>query len=265
MVERGIGVAGALDRGVLSELAPHVERLGYRTFWVNDTPVGDGLEALARVAERTRQIGLAVGVIALDRRPPDEIARRIRELALPAERLTVGVGAGATRQGLALVREGVAGLRALLDPSVTIVVGALGPRMCQLAGEEADGVLLNWLTPDWAMRSAALVRDAAVEAGREAPKTMGYVRVVLGDEALPRLAEEAGRYQRIPSYAKHFERMGTDALGTTAFGADAAALQRSLAPFDAAVDETVVRGITSADSLDAYLALAEACSPPVEG
>ena len=35
-----------------------------------------------------------------------------------------------------------------------LVVAALGPKMCRLAGEVADGVLFNWLTPEYAKKSA---------------------------------------------------------------------------------------------------------------
>jgi alkanesulfonate monooxygenase SsuD/methylene tetrahydromethanopterin reductase-like flavin-dependent oxidoreductase (luciferase family) len=263
-VSRGFGVAGALDRRILSDLAPHVEQLGYRTFWVNDTPVGDGLEGLAHVAGRTQRIRLGVGVIPLDRRSVEEIAGRIKDLELPNDRLTVGVGAGASRQGLTLVREGVESLRGLLHPTVKIAVAALGPRMCRLAGEYADDVLLNWLTPDWAVRSAHIVRDAASNAGRDTPDVTGYVRVAMGKAAVPRLEQESARYEQIPSYARHFARMGTDALLTTVAGNDAASLQAGLSPFNGVFDETVVRAITSVDTASEYMELAEACAPADE-
>jgi hypothetical protein len=51
--QRGFGVAGALDHTVIRAVAPEVERLGYATFWTNDTPKGDGLAALLAAAEVT--------------------------------------------------------------------------------------------------------------------------------------------------------------------------------------------------------------------
>jgi len=33
------------------------------------------------------------------------------------------------------------------SPAPRIYLAALGPRMCELAGEVADGVLLNWIPP----------------------------------------------------------------------------------------------------------------------
>lgn len=258
---RGFGVAGALDHSILETLAPRIEELGYDAFWVNDTPQGDGLEALQKVAAGTDGLRLAVGVIALDRRSATEIADRVRELDLPADRLTIGVGAGSSPGGLTLVRDGVGELRSLLDPSIAIVVGALGPRMGQLSGQIADGVLLNWLTPDWARKSGAAVLQAARSAGRNQPSIIAYVRAALGPDATERLREEAARYQGIPGYARHFARMGASAFDTTVHDSDPAALQAQLKPFNPLVDETVVRAITAREELDPYIALAEACAP----
>ena len=50
-----------------------------------------------------------------------------------------------------------------------LVVGALGPSMCRLAGEAADAVLLSSVAPTHAARSAEIVRAAADAAGRPRP------------------------------------------------------------------------------------------------
>jgi alkanesulfonate monooxygenase SsuD/methylene tetrahydromethanopterin reductase-like flavin-dependent oxidoreductase (luciferase family) len=76
---RGFGVAGALPHDVIRTLAAAAEAAGYHTFWVNDTPNGDGLAALRAAVEVTSQIQLGVGVIPLDRQPADVIARRVDE------------------------------------------------------------------------------------------------------------------------------------------------------------------------------------------
>ena len=78
----------------------------------------------------------------------------------------------------------MAALRAEL--STRIVVAALGPKMCRLAGEVADGVLLNWLTPEYARQSADIVREGAAAARRPAPTIYAYVRLALGAAAPPR-------------------------------------------------------------------------------
>ncbi|HLL51072.1 MAG TPA: LLM class flavin-dependent oxidoreductase [Thermomicrobiales bacterium] len=256
---RGFGVAGALPLDVIRTLAPAAQAAGYQSFWVNDTPQGDGLAALHAAAEATSEIRLGVGVIPLDRQPAETIGRRVVELRLPQDRLIVGIGSGNRNGGLARVKVGAAILERMLE--APIVVGALGPNMCGLAGSDADGVLLNWLTPDYVAPSAAIVDEAAREAGRPRPLIMGYVRTVFGPGARDVFAEEAGRYGSYPAYAANFARMGTPAEGTAVIGDTADEIQVGLASFTSVLDETVVRAITGEESVEAYLALLEAAAP----
>ena len=256
---RGFGVAAALAHDMVRDVARAADIAGYRTFWVNDTPGGEGLAALAVAAAVTNRIRLGVGVIPLDRQPAERIAVRIDELALPVERLTVGVGAGRAAGGLDRVRAGVVELSGLT--AATIVVGALGPKMCRVAGEVADGVLLNWLTPAFVPASAAEVAQAAAGLGRPRPRNDAYVRTALGSGANARLREEADRYAGFPAYAAHFNRMGADPMETAVAASSPDELQRGLTYFDAVLDETIVRAVAAEETLSAYLVLLEAASP----
>lgn len=256
---RGFGVAGALPHDVIRALAAAAEAAGYHTFWVNDTPQGDGLAALSTAAQVTSEIQLGVGVIPLDRQPADMIARRVDELSLPQRRLIVGIGSGNQEGGLARVRAGAATLEERLEAPV--VVGALGPNMCAVAGRTSDGVLLNWLTSEYVAPSAAIVTAAAREASRPRPLILGYVRTVYGPGAREVFADEASRYGGYPAYAANFTRMGTPAEATAVIGETAAEIQTGLASFTSELDETVVRAITGEESVDAYMALLEAAAP----
>src|SRR5439155_18306163 len=122
--------------------------LGYSSFWANDTPGADGLASLAAAAAVTTRIRLGVGVIALDRRPADDIADDVERLGVPQDRLWLGVGSGGDPRGLDLVRGGVERLHQRV--SAQVIIAALGPNMCRLSGEVAEGVLYNWLTPEFA-------------------------------------------------------------------------------------------------------------------
>jgi alkanesulfonate monooxygenase SsuD/methylene tetrahydromethanopterin reductase-like flavin-dependent oxidoreductase (luciferase family) len=248
-----------LPHDVIRALASAAEAAGYHTFWVNDTPHGDGLAALSVAASVTSEIQLGVGVIPLDRQPADGIASRVDELGLPQQRLIVGIGSGNPNGGLARVQEGASTLEERLE--APIVVGALGPNMCALAGNSSDGVLLNWLTAEYLAPSAAIVTAAAQEAGRPRPLILGYVRTVYGPGAREVFAEEAGRYGRFPAYAANFTRMGTPAEATAVIGDTSAEIQAGLAPFTSQLDETVVRAITGEESVDAYMALLAAAAP----
>jgi alkanesulfonate monooxygenase SsuD/methylene tetrahydromethanopterin reductase-like flavin-dependent oxidoreductase (luciferase family) len=259
--DRGFGVAGSLSPDLIKVIAREVESASYATFWVNDVPGGDGLAALAAAASVTDHIGLAVGVIALDRRPPDTVISDLRQLDLPADRLIIGVGAGSSPGSLDRVQRGVEQIRQ--QTSSRVVVGALGPKMLALAGTFADGVLLNWLTPEWTHQSAAAVRAAGAAAGQPPPLIAAYVRTALGPAAKERLAEEATRYERFPSYAAHFNRMGVDAIDTAITGSSPGAIQTGLATYRS-IDEIVVRAIATDDSPAAYLTLVQAARTGVD-
>ena len=261
---RGFGIAGALAHDVVQEVARAAERAGYCTFWVNASPAGEWLAALCEAASVTASIRLGVGVIPLDRQRPDRIASRLGELALRVERLTLGVGSGRGAGGVARVREGVRALRELTP--ATIVVGAMGPRMCHLAGEVADGVLLDWPTPAYVGLSAGIVERAAAGAGRPRPRIDGYVFTALGADAIAKLREEGARYAAIPAYAAHFKRRGVGPMAAVAFGDGPEAIRRGLAAFDAVLDETVVRAIVDHETAAAYLEVLAAAAPdPASG
>ncbi|MBW3633355.1 MAG: LLM class flavin-dependent oxidoreductase [Chloroflexi bacterium] len=256
---RGFGVEGALAHDIVRELAPAAEAAGYYTFWVNDEAHGDGLAALHEVAAVTTTIRLGVGVIPLDRQGPERIAARVKGLALPVERLTLGVGSGRPVGGLERVRDGVAALRDAT--AATLVVAAIGPRMLSLAGQIADGVLLDWPAPTYVESAAEIVARGAAEASRPRPWIGGYVFTTVGSPGIAKLREEAEHYAAIPSYAAHFARMGVGPMGTVACTDDAATLEESLAPFDAVLDETVVRAVVAEETTSAYLAVLTAAAP----
>jgi alkanesulfonate monooxygenase SsuD/methylene tetrahydromethanopterin reductase-like flavin-dependent oxidoreductase (luciferase family) len=258
---RGFGVQAALAQDIVRALASAAEIAGYRTFWVNDEANGDGLAALRAAAAVTTTIRLGVGAIPLDRQGSQRIASRVKELALPVERLVLGVGCGRPAGGLERVRNGVAGLRGTID--ATLVVAAIGPRMLALAGEIADGVLLDWPAPSYVVDAKAMVARGAAKVERSRPWIGGYVFTAVGSSGIATLRKEAEHYAAIPSYAAHFGRMGVGPMETVAHGEDAAALQHSLAFYDKVLDETVVRAVATGEAATAlgYLEVLHAAAP----
>jgi len=230
-----LGVAGAVGPEVAARLAPDVAAAGFRALWVNDTPDGDALEALAAAAAVTDTLVLAAGVIDVTRRPAAEIVTRVRALGLPEERLVIGIGAGGRRSGaLALMTDAVTTLRAETDAQVYI--GALGPRMRRVAATHADGVVLNWLTPDAARTQAAQAHDVAPRT-----RVVLYARTALDPAALPPLRAEAERYGSIRAYADNFARLGVAPTDTVIEPEDASSGIRA---YRDAVDELVLRAVT---------------------
>ncbi len=240
-----IGVAAAIGPDLAGALAPYVEQAGFHSLWVNDTPGDDALTVLEAAAATTTTLGLATGVVAVDRRPALQLAAQVRSSALPQDRLTLGIGSGAASIGaLDLMTEAGATLRNEL--SARIMFGALGPKMRRRAVTQADGVLLSWLTPDVAGRQAAEAHDAA-----SATHVALYVRTAVDPAARERLRDESRRYAGYRSYAANFARLQMTVEQTVLDAADGETPAR-LAAYRAGVDEVVLRAITAADTLDDY-------------
>jgi alkanesulfonate monooxygenase SsuD/methylene tetrahydromethanopterin reductase-like flavin-dependent oxidoreductase (luciferase family) len=253
---RGFALHGNAPLNTIRESAADAEVRGYDSFWLNQPPGENGLIPLAEAADVTLRVALGTGVIPLSHTTPDEIAFNVRDLHLPLDRLLLGIGSGSSQGGLQRVSEGVETLRGQLG--VRIVVAALGPRMCRLAGEIADGVLLNWLVPEFARTSVGWIREGAERAGRGMPTVYGYVRVAFGDASIDRFRQEAGRYAAIPQYAAHFKRQGVEAADTGVLGTTHEEIQRGLAAWDGVVDEVVVRAIPAHDTVGEALQILEA-------
>ncbi|MFG6474965.1 LLM class flavin-dependent oxidoreductase [Microbacterium sp. P06] len=250
-----IGVAGALGPEAIARLAPAVEAAGFAGLWVNDTPDGDALVALAAAAAVTDRLILATGVIPVDRRPAEDVVREVVDLELPQERLVLGIGSGVQPKGaLARVGDAVDLLRGALGARV--MVGALGPKMRHLGAERADGVLLNWVPPGIAAAQAEALHAASADT-----HVAVYVRTAVDPAASRRLDVETARYASYPNYAANFARMGVAAPATTF--RDERALVDGLPDYRSAVDEVVLRAITADDSIEAMLAFIARAAPVV--
>jgi alkanesulfonate monooxygenase SsuD/methylene tetrahydromethanopterin reductase-like flavin-dependent oxidoreductase (luciferase family) len=257
-MQHGFAVFAGIAPEIIRASAREAETLGYQSFWVNHPGSTDGLAALRQAGIDTSRLQLGIGVIPLHTRPPTSIVEGVRAHALSLERLWLGVGSP-NPSSLARVRTGIAELRAQL--ATRLVVAALGPQMCRLAGEVADGVLFNWLTPEYARRSAEWVRAGAAAAGRRPPRLFAYVRVALGTAAADRLLDEGSRYAAIPAYGAHFVRMGVKPEETAIAAPQPAAVAAGLRQWDGTVDEVVVRAITATDTIEENLALLRAAKP----
>jgi alkanesulfonate monooxygenase SsuD/methylene tetrahydromethanopterin reductase-like flavin-dependent oxidoreductase (luciferase family) len=255
---RGFGVAAGLDPQVARPLAQRCEELGYDSVWSNDHPGAKGLETVAEFGAAAG-VDLGVAVIALDRTPPAEIAADVERLALDPARLWLGVGAGFSEKPLTRIRESLPELRESL-PGIRIVLAAMGPKMCALAGAELDGAFFNWMTPEFAAGARTQVEAGAREAGRETPPVFGYVRTALGPDAAERLANEESLYRDLhDGYRNHFARLEEPEGTVGVAAADADTAQKLLASYTA-LDTVVVRGLASA-TVDAMGNVATAAAP----
>jgi alkanesulfonate monooxygenase SsuD/methylene tetrahydromethanopterin reductase-like flavin-dependent oxidoreductase (luciferase family) len=211
-------------------LAQTVERTGYEAVFVPEIDAREAFGTLAGLASVTDTVRLGTGVVTVGSRRPFTAAMAAATLQeLSGGRFILGIGSGPVRS-LARVREYVGIVRrALAGEPVEdegrerrlslggspppIFLGALGGAMIALAGEIADGVLLNWCTPERVRRARNLVAEGARRAGRDpAQITVGvYVRACLGEEegvALEALRWAAAQYLAFPHYRRQFEAMG---------------------------------------------------------
>ena len=121
-------------------------------------------------------VGVADRPIAVMREYVTQVQALLAGQTVTASRAAVGGGSPGWPRSASL---GVADL-----PPVPVYLAALGPQMLRLAGEVADGALLNWATPEHIAASRARIDEGCGRAGRDpaaVPMTM-YIRVCIDDD-----------------------------------------------------------------------------------
>jgi alkanesulfonate monooxygenase SsuD/methylene tetrahydromethanopterin reductase-like flavin-dependent oxidoreductase (luciferase family) len=156
---------------------------------------------------------------------------RLSTLALMRDYLITvrGLVAGdtVTYQGEVVTLQGIK-LAISPPPRTPVYLGALGPEMLRLGGELADGICLNWCTPEQIAWSRARLAEGAARTGRDprSVQVVEYIRVCVDQDvevarrAFARSTMGYALGQSVPTererrlgYRAHFERMGyTEAL-----------------------------------------------------
>jgi alkanesulfonate monooxygenase SsuD/methylene tetrahydromethanopterin reductase-like flavin-dependent oxidoreductase (luciferase family) len=216
----------------LAGLARSVEDAGFDAVFLPEVGARDTLATLAALAGETSRLRLATGVVPLPSRSPGLLAiaaATVQERS--GGRLILGLGTGPSGPGaLGRLRATVGALRAAFDGGggsvdgapvrsplplprpPEIWIAALGPRATRLAGEVADGVLLNWCTPERVTTAVTQVADGAAAAGRDAGSVTiaVYVRAALAPGSIDGARAMAAEYGGYPAYARQFDAMGLD-------------------------------------------------------
>jgi probable F420-dependent oxidoreductase len=229
------------------DLAGRAGRLGYGSFWVAEVNGTEAFSVLGAVSRSTPAVGLGTGVLPVQVRTPPLLAMAaasLQELA-PGRDILLGIGvsspvvagdwhgAGYTARPLARMREFITLLRECLSgQTVTfegdfyqvrnfrlgvelgelrpkIIVGALGEGMLRLAGQEADGVLLNYLPAShvpWCIEQVRRGGNAVIYAN---------IHVGVGDRAAAaaRARRDLFSYAVVDAYARSFARSGFGGTG----------------------------------------------------
>jgi 5,10-methylenetetrahydromethanopterin reductase len=234
----GLSIAShsGLAAQAIGRLAAAAEVAGFDSVFVAEGH-GDALALCHPVIAATSRVRVGTAVANAALRPPVLAAKTAAQLDQASEgRFLLGLGvANDVMNGrfgltpfppLEMVAEYVAVVRAVLagDPAgfagqqfrtgmvpldspprrmdLPIYLAALGPRMLELAGRIADGVILNLMSPAQAGRAAAVVRGAAVAAGRDAAavEIACVVHTCLGDDPI---AAAAAAREVVPRYVLH--------------------------------------------------------------
>ena len=239
----------AMSRDEYVELVREVEARGYDTAWVGEAGGPDAVTLMALIASVTTTLRVAAGVIPVQTRTPVVLGMTGATLAhLAPGRVALGLGVSSRtiveewngvpfrrplaqlREAVAIIRRVMAGERVTVDGEfyrhrsfrlagpppkepVPIYLAALGPAALELAGEVADGVLLNFLPPDLVPASIEHLRRGAARAGRtlEGFEIAAYVRTCVTDEpvaARAHLARHITSYAIVDAYAAFFRACG---------------------------------------------------------
>ena len=230
------------------DLALAAERQGWGGFWVAETIGMDAVAAAAAVAARLRTGRVGTAIVPMQTRDPLLLAMAAASIGQIAPGgFVLGLGTStpliiedwhATAWGaspLQLTRECVDLARRFLDgervttesgrwryrraqlatpaAKVPIYLAALNDRMLELAGEIADGVILNFVTPADVEHAQARLAAGAERAGRDLSEfeIMVFFRATVTDDyeqVRERYQRELLTYVMAPVYQRMFAREG---------------------------------------------------------
>ena len=235
------GSLGILGPRAVTDIAKEAEALDYQSFWTVEATGTDAFTLLGSVSAVAPKLDLASGIIPIQLRSPTLAAMSAATLQALSPDVDIWLGIGVSAPGIlkqhgipastrpiALMREYVALLRECLSgESVTfegdfwqvkrfrlgmrpterkpkIVMAALNPQMLKLAGEIADGVLLNYLPASHLGPSIERVRK-----GGNA-KIFSYVHAAVGqlDRSVHSARKDLFNYAMSDSYANMFRAAG---------------------------------------------------------
>jgi probable F420-dependent oxidoreductase len=231
------GVALAEQHGLIRALPD----LGYTDVWSAETAGADAFVPLALAAEWAPPLRLGTAIVPVYTRGPAVLAQSAATLAaLAPGRFTLGVGASThvIVQGwngipfdrpyqrvcdtVRFLREALTGVRVtrryetftvdafrlqlVPDPPPRLLVAALRPGMLRLAGREADGAILNWLSADDVAGVCPLVHEGG--SGKEVVARIFVAPTADAGRARTVARKVIATYLNVPAYRAFHEWLG---------------------------------------------------------
>lgn len=235
------GSLAVLGPAAVTDIATQAQQMGYDSIWTVEATGTDAMTLLGAAGQAAPGLGLATGIIPVQIRTPSLTAMTAATLQAlnPDSDIMLGVGVSApgilrahgadmTEKPIGFMREYVTLLRECLSgESVTfegdyfsvkrfqlgvrlgerrprIIMAALNPQMLKLAGEIADGVLLNYLPASHVSASIE-----AVKKGGDA-EIYAYVHAAVGvlEERAKSARRDLFNYAMADGYARMFRQAG---------------------------------------------------------
>jgi probable F420-dependent oxidoreductase len=233
-----------LPLGDQRELIVELEALGYTDVWSAEADGADGFTPLVLASQWAPSLRLGTAIIPAFTRGPACLAQSVGSVAQAAPgRFVLGIGTSSnvivegwngipfenpyerTRDMVRFLRAAMAGekvsqefdtfkvrgfkLRALPPEPVPILVAALREGMLRLAGREADGAIINWLSAEDVKTVAPIVQNAARDGGRREV----VARIFVAPSADAASVRAAGKfaiaaYLNVPVYAAFHDWLG---------------------------------------------------------
>lgn len=249
-VELAVPGRGVLEQQHFARLA---ESRGLTGGWLSEVNGGDAVTQAAAVGMATSTARVGTAIVPIQTRDPLLMAMTAHSLSeLTDGRFVLGLGTSTKvivedwhgrpwgkplsgmREYVELLRKLMAGERvsaeapfpmkraslAVRNPrSAPIHLAALNDGMLRLAGEVADGAILNFVSTRQVKRSVEIMREARKAAGIDAPFEVSvFFRCTVTDSreaALPRYQQELLTYLLAPVYQTFFAQDGWGELSDT--------------------------------------------------
>jgi probable F420-dependent oxidoreductase len=233
----------------LVAVAREAEARGYHTAWIGEVSGYDAISVMTLIATHTERLHVGSAVVPIQTRTPVVLGLSAASLNhLSNDRVLLGLGLSSRvivgdwhglpfsnslqqiRETVEIVRRVASGERVNFEGKfyrvknfrltapppakpVRVVLAALGPEMLELAGEIADGVVLNWIPPETVPASIKHLEAGAKKAGRtlEGFEIASFIRTCVTDDpaaARDSLARDITGYAIVDVYASFFRTAG---------------------------------------------------------
>jgi len=239
----------ALPAAEFVAVARETEARGYHMAWTGEASGYDAISLMTTIAVHTERLQVGSAVLPVQTRTPVVLGQTAATLNhLAPGRVTLGIGLSSRvivgdwhglafapaiqqiREAVQVIRMVASGERVTFEGKfyrvknfrltappparpVRVALAALGPEMLELAGEIADGVVLNWIPPETVPVSIRHLEVGAGKAGRTLAdfEIASFIRTCVTDDvpgAREALARDITGYATVDAYASFFRVAG---------------------------------------------------------